>query len=118
VPSCITPAVFEIEGVSEEDILENSDEAIRLIKEVAGHNKKDLSSILSPVFPLRKGHLLALLTSGVLNGVLKKGEDEIVFKSYCERVKIERTEEGKNITTDTYISGIRVIEKGRWYDVR
>ncbi len=118
VPPCTAPAVFEMEGVSEEDILENSQNALEAIKEVAGHLKNDLSSILSPVFPLRKGHLLALLSSGVLNGVIKKGDEEIVFKSFCERIRIQRTEEDKEITTDTYVSGIRVIEKGRWYDVR
>jgi SAM-dependent methyltransferase len=119
VPPCVTPVVFEIEGVSEEDILENSKNTLETIKEVAGHLKNDKSAILSPIFPLRKGHLLALLSSGVLNGVLKKGNDEeIVFKSFCKRVEISRKEDGKQIQTDTYMSGIRVIEKGRWYDVR
>jgi len=88
-------------------------------KKALGLDKaKEAASALSPLFPLRKGHIVSLLMSGVLNGRLT---DRLVFKCFTKRHQTETTvvEDGKTkkVTLDSYVSGIRVIEKGEWYDV-
>ncbi len=122
IPPGKEPAVFELKGISEKDIhsykpaaLQNLFEAIHRGSEKSGVN------LLSPIFPLRKGHLVSLLMSGVLNGDLKTKGNHLVFKCFTERSRSTRTEKAgqttKEITLDTYISGIRVIERSKWYDV-
>lgn len=120
VPPGNIPQVFELEGIRPEDIEGYRPTAVKsLLETVCGTQRED--NILSPLFPLRKGHLVSLLMSGVLNGQLKDGARKLVFKCYTERHKSTRTvEDGgetKEITNDSYVSGIRVIEKGQWYDV-
>lgn len=121
VPSGIIPQVFELEGIRPEDIESYKSTAIKNLLETVGMTQRE-DNILSPLFPLRKGHLVSLLMSGVLNGELEEGKKKLVFKCFTERHKTTRTvEDGgemKEITNDSYISGIRVIERGRWYDVR
>lgn len=57
-----------------------------------------------------------------MNGELEDGNNKIVFKCFTERTQnVREVEDGgetKEITTDSYSSGIRVIERGRWYDVK
>jgi Uncharacterised methyltransferase family (DUF6094) len=120
VPPSNIPQVFELEGIRPEDIEGYRPAAVKSLLETVGGVKRD-DNILSPLFPLRKGHLVSLLMSGVLNGQLKDGAKKLVFKCYTERHKSTRTVEDngetKEITNDSYVSGIRVIEKGQWYDV-
>lgn len=116
VPDGENPLVFELEGIRPEDINSYTKTAEKNILETLNGVQSSTSQVLSPLFPLRRGHLVSLLMSGVLNGELKDG---MVFKCFTERRQSTRIEEeaGKEITTDTYVSGIRVIERGRWYDV-
>jgi len=121
VPSGPPPQVFELQGIRPEDIQGYRSTALMcLVETVCGSRRED--NILSPLFPLRKGHLVSLLMSGVLNGKLEDGTKKLVFKCFTERHKTTRTVEDcgemKEITNDSYVSGIRVIERGRWYDVR
>lgn len=116
-----TPHIFEMQGIRPEDIEGYRPAALKCLAETFGDRQKD-DNVLSPLFPLRKGHLVSLLMSGVLNGKLEDGAKKLVFKCFTERHRTTRTvEEGgemKEITSDSYTSGIRVIERGRWYDVR
>jgi len=121
IPPGLHPQVFELQGIRPEDIERYRPVATKnLIETVCGIQSSE--QVLSPLFPLRKGHLVSLLMSGVLNGELEDGGEKIVFKCFTERTSATRTvEEGgetKEITTDSYSSGIRVITKGAWYDVK
>ncbi len=116
VPEGSRLRIFELQGLRPEDIHSYRAVAEKNIMETIFGVESNVAA-LSPLFPLRKGHLVSLLMSGVLNCELK--EEKIVFKCFTERSRSIRLEEedDKEITTDTYVSGIRVIEKGRWYDV-
>lgn len=121
VPPGQLPEVFELQGIRPEEIERYRLAAITSFTETVCGTRRD-EQILSPLFPLRKGHLVSLLMSGVMNGELDDGDNKLVFKCFTERTKSTRTEsdngETKEITTDSYSSGIRVIERGRWYDVK
>jgi 16S rRNA G966 N2-methylase RsmD len=113
------PQVFELQGIRQKEIDAYRDTAMKNIMETLYGIQKSDKRILSPLFPLRKGHLVSLLMSGVLNGKLNSNGIQLVFKCFTERQRTERQDytNEKKITTDTYISGIRVIERGKWYDV-
>ena len=70
----------------------------------------------TPIFPLRKGHLLSYLASGALDGQVH----DMVVKCFTTRKSssIEDTDKSKRITHETYAVCLRVIEGGKWYDVR
>ena len=108
VPSASPPDVFEQKAIDIKDY-----DAKKIIIETLCKITRETTP-LSPLFPLRKGHLVSLLMSGVLNGELN---NSLVFKCFTERRQKTRTEKTKEITTNTYVSGIRVIERGHWYDV-
>ncbi len=120
IPFVQCPKAFELEGMTEEEIAARREESIGDVKNALVGPEETNSKILSPIFPLRKGHLLSILMSGVLNGKLS---EDMYFKCYTQRCKAVREEEvdagekSKIITTDSYQSGIRVIERGNWYDV-
>jgi len=121
VPPGQQPQIFELQGIRPEDIERYRPVATKcLVETVCGIQTKE--QVLSPLFPLRKGHLVSLLMSGVLNGELRDGDSRLVFKCFTERTQnVREVEDGgetKEITTDSYSSGIRVIERGRWYDVK
>ena len=120
VPPGHDPQVFELQGIRQEEIDAFKDTAMKNIMETLYGIQKSDRKILSPLFPLRKGHLVSLLMSGVLNGKLNSNGNELVFKCFTERQRTERQDytNEKKITTDTYISGIRVMERGKWYDVK
>jgi hypothetical protein len=81
-------------------------------------NEDGLRSI-KPLLPLRKGHLVALLTAGLLDGRVDTPEGPIWIKGFSERTSFTRVEDDKEITCSTYSVGIRVLEKGgKWYDIR
>lgn len=117
------PQVFELKGVTPEEVLSYKDIAAKNIMETLYSTvQQEKSKVLSPLLPLRKGHLVSLLMSGVLNGELDENGKQLVFKCFTERQQSTRLEgdgdSAKEIILDTYMSGIRVIEKGRWYDVK
>jgi SAM-dependent methyltransferase len=112
-----TPDVFELKGITLEDIQAFQDKAIQNIADTISSLQNMGGNIISPIFPLRKGHLVSLLMSGVLNGKLHSNGKVLVFKCFTDRQRSMREVDSKQITTDSYVSGIRVMEKGRWYDV-
>jgi hypothetical protein len=118
VPATEKPDVFELRGITPEEILSYRNTAVKNITNTINPACTFEHTALSPIFNLRKGHMVSQLMSGVLNGELNSNGKNMVFKCYTDRSRSAREEEGKIITTDTYISGIRVIEKGRWYDVK
>lgn len=118
VPPSEAPEVFELKGIAPEEIHNFRETAVQKIKDTISPECTAGQKSLSPIFNLRKGHMVSQLMSGVLNGELHSNGKDMVFKCYTDRNRSEREEEGKRITTDTYISGIRVIERGQWYDVR
>lgn len=118
VPLSEKPEVFELKGITPEEIHNHRETAAKKIADTIIPGRTSGQKALSPIFNLRKGHMVSQLMSGVLNGSLRSNGKDMVFKCYTDRSRSEREEEGKLITTDTYISGIRVIERGQWYDVR
>lgn len=113
------PKVFQgSDAVTDEDIEKNRPKLIEEINKIIGE-QKDISN-LRPLFPLRKGHLVSLITAGVLDGRIETpGGGFIVIKGFSERVKDTQIEDDLEITRDTYSVGIRVIEEGgKWYDIR
>jgi len=118
IPSGKEPTVFELKGMTEEEIVLLRRDSIKDITNALQGTEDEIGRVLSPIFPLKKGHLVSLLMSGVLNGRLT---EDVIFKCFTRRDRTEHEieEDGKNkkITLDTYVSGIRVVERGRWYDV-
>ena len=117
IPEGVAPQVFELKEMTDEEILAIKPRTISHIRDCL-RMSSTTENVLSPLFPLKKGHMVSLLMSGILNGKI----GDVVIKCYTDRVVNERVEEHngeiKRIETHTYISGIRVIERGRWYDVR
>ncbi len=111
------PEVFELKTITTEDIRSFEAKATQNIAETISSYQSAGGNIISPIFPLRKGHLVSLLMSGVLNGKLHSNGKTLVFKCFTDRQRSVREEDDRQVTTDSYISGIRVMEKGRWYDV-
>ncbi|OGP23905.1 MAG: hypothetical protein A2X99_05745 [Deltaproteobacteria bacterium GWB2_55_19] len=104
-------------AITREDILKFQPELEARLDSL--FRKKRLNSRLSPLFPLRKGHLVSLITAGALNGRIRDDSEDIIIKGYSDRVEYTRQEDEREITTHTYQVGIRVIDlKARkWYDV-
>jgi len=121
IPCTTGPSVFTGRTVvSDEDIVSAGAETRAMIRKLL--LKDRLQGALSPLFPLRKGHLISLITAGFLNGRVTTGTgvmDFILIKGYSERVSSVRTEGDREITTETYRVGVRVIDPraGRWYDI-
>lgn len=114
------PTVFQCgDSITVEEILKNRGQLEKKIRYIL--NEKERSDSLSPLFPLRKGHLVALLTAGVLNGKVSNsdGNGHILVKGYSERSEAVREDENAVITTNSYKVGIRVIDPNakRWYDI-
>lgn len=117
VPTSEGPKIFELRTITQEDIQAYHQRAMNNMMDEIMTVQTNQHTVISPIFPLRKGHLVSLLMSGVLNGKLISKGKELVYKCFTDRDRSEREEEDKHITTDRYISGIRVIERGQWYDV-
>jgi len=119
VPSTDGPKVFQGgDAVTDEEIQKNYPRLLEEIRRITGC--EDGIEAVSPLFPLRKGHLVALITAGVLDGKIQTADGGfILVKGFSERVSHTRIEDNKEITRNTYAVGIRVMEKGgRWYDIR
>ena len=84
------------------------------------HAQCDTTTQLSPLLPLRKGHLTSLLTAGILDGKVETVDGPMILKGFSDRAKSTYYEDDKEITHDTFSVGIRVIEprKGVWYDIK
>lgn len=118
VPRTDGPQVFQgTDSVTNEEVLSNRS---RLILEVMKlmENEDGLRKI-RPLLPLRKGHLVTLLTAGFLDGRVETSEEPIWIKGFSDRTSFTRTEDDKEITCNTYSVGIRVLEEGgKWYDIQ
>ena len=121
VPCTTGPEVFRCgEIVTEREILKNRPLVEARIKEIFFDGDDGMMGSFSPLFPVRKGHLVAMITAGVLNGKIYNPDGSfIIVKGYSERIRTKREEEDREVTTDTYRVGIRVIDpQGRkWFDV-
>ena len=119
VPDTVEPEVFRSsEAVTDEEIGGNRSNVISIIKDLAGHEDK---GEIRPLFPLKKGHLVSLITAGYLDGKVYNPDGSfIVVKGYSDRIRKTQEEDDKHITTHTYSTGIRVIDpnQGGWYDIR
>jgi predicted RNA methylase len=118
IPCTEGPKVFQAtDSVTDEEVLANHPGLLREVGKLIGDH--DGLRSMRPLLPLRKGHLVALLTAGLLDGRMETPEGPIWIKGFSDRVSSTRIEEDKEITCDTYSVGIRVLEKGGgWYDIR
>ena len=119
VPPTEGPEVFQCgHAVTDEEIRKNRPRLLEAIRRITGD--KEEARFISPLLPLRKGHLVALMTAGILDGKIETGDGHfIIVKGFSERTRDTRIEGDKEITRDTYAVGIRVMEEGgKWYDIR
>ncbi len=120
VPPTNPPEVFQGEdSVTDEDIAKNSPRLYSEITRIA-RTFRDAKA-LSPIIPLRKAHLVCLITAGVLDGKIDDGKGGfLLLKGFTERVEHTRVEDDKEITTCTYNVGIRAInpDEGRCYEIK
>lgn len=118
IPPTQEPTTFQM-GVSitEKDIINNRKNVIQQIKTIFEQEEKSISTI-NPVLPLRKGHMVALLTAGMLNGKIETENGFIVVAGYTNRIQTKTETESKEIVRDSYAVGVRVIERGKWYDIQ
>lgn len=118
IPETKGPEVFQgADTFTDEEILVNRSRMINEIQRLIGE-KRGIREI-TPLLPLRKGHLVALLTAGFLDGKIETLEGPIWVKGYSDRVVFKWTEDDREITRHTYSVGIRVLEeKGVWYDIK
>lgn len=119
VPPTEGPNVFQgTDAVTEEDIRKNRPKLMEEIEKIVGRDKDKLR--LRPLFPLRRGHLVSLITAGILDGKIETPDGGyIIMKGFSDRIKSTHFEDEAEIILDTYSVGIRIIEKeGKWYDIR
>jgi len=122
IPATEGPKVFRGKSfVSDEDIIAAGPGTEDMIKNLI-LNGSVIEGSLSPLFPLRKGHLVALITAGFLNGKVSVGpgeDDFILIKGYSERKSSTHIEDDKEITTNTYSVGVRVLDPSidNFYDI-
>ncbi len=128
VPATLGPTVFQSNvGITDEEITVNRPELLARLKQLFPEERR--VNRLSPLFPLRKGHLVALIIGGALDGPVDTGKGgQIIIKGFSDRTQSERTEteevgdkvKEKLIVTDTYSVGIRVLDsaQARWYDIK
>lgn len=113
----ISPEVFEIRGINKETINAYQETAKKNIMEALKEKNNKEKQMLSPIFMLKKGHIFQLLMSGAINGMIKKGDEEMVFKCHTARVEITTEDEEKIRTKNMYIPSIRIIKRGEWHDI-
>lgn len=119
VPLTSGPSVFQgTDSVTDEEIACHWPNVVREIASIC--RKSDTTTQLSPLLPLRKGHLTSLLTAGILDGRVETADGPMILKGFSDRAKSTYCEDDKEITHDTFSVGIRVIEphKGVWYDIK
>ncbi|MFN3480534.1 MAG: DUF6094 domain-containing protein [Thermodesulfovibrionales bacterium] len=117
VPVTDGPTIFQAgDGVTEEDVRKNRENVLKKLKEI-GFLQDTESLTIRPIFPLRKGHLVSLITCGVINGKVEIGDNFLVIKGFSDRVETVRETDKEKIITNTYRVGIRVMGPDGWYDV-
>ena len=119
VPLTDAPRVFQgADTITDEEVLNHWPGLIREIESIS--RRCDGTKQLSPLLPLRKGHLISLLTAGILDGKVDTVDGPMILKGFSDRVESKYYEDDKEITHDTFSVGIRVIEpqKGVWYDIK
>ncbi len=118
IPETNGPDVFQgSDAVTDEEVLLNRSRLIEEVVKITG-NGEGIGKI-KPLLPLRKGHLVALLTAGFLDGRIETPEGPIWLRGFSDRVSSTRVEGEKEITRYTYSVGIRVLEQGgQWYDIK
>ena len=119
VPLTGGPEIFQgTDTVTDEEVIGHWPNVIREIASIC--HRCDMQSQLSPLLPLRKGHLTSLLTAGILDGKVDTADGPMILKGFSDRAKSTYYEDDKEITHDTFSVGIRVIEpfKGVWYDIK
>ena len=74
---------------------------------------------MRPILPLRKGHLVSLITAGIIDGRIESADGPMILKGFHERKESKQIEQNVEIVRDTFNVGIRVLEpeKGVWYDI-
>ncbi len=118
VPPTTGPAVFQGDAsVTDDEIAANGPKLTRILKEIG--RDTGATAQLSPILPLRKGHMVSLLTSGVLDGTIETATGPLIIKGFSDRTETSTVdEEGeREIVRNTFTVGIRVIEGGHWYDI-
>jgi hypothetical protein len=81
-------------------------------------------SRLNPILPLSIGHLASILTAGVVNGLVRKGDKAIVVKGYTQQISEFRNEDDdeglrKVIETRKTVVSVRFLdETGTLYQVQ
>ncbi len=117
VPFTEGPAVFQGgSSVTDEDVENNRARLLEEIKRITGYTE-DVRGV-SPLLPLRKGHLVSLITAGMLDGKIENPDGTFIFiKGFSGRTKDTRQEDDREITRETYRVGIRVMELEGWYDI-
>jgi hypothetical protein len=118
VPETSGPTVFQGDPtITHDEILAHQPKLARVLREIS----KDTGDTtqLSPILPLRKGHMVSLLTSGVLDGTLETDRGPLIVKGFSDRVETSAVDadETHEIVRNSFSVGIRVIEEGGWYDI-
>ena len=118
IPATAGPAIFQGDDtVTEDEIRGNWPKLMRILQEIS----RDAGGAvqLSPILPLRKGHMVSLLTSGVLDGAIETSSGALIVKGFSDRVETSTVDEEEEceIVRNMFSVGIRVIEGGRWYDI-
>ena len=115
-PPTTGPAIFQGDvSVTDDEIAANWPKLNRILGEI-GHDNGGTAQ-LSPILPLRKGHMVSLLTSGVLDGTIETAAGPLIIKGFSDRIETSTIDEEHEIVRNTFTVGIRVIEGGRWYDI-
>lgn len=113
------PEVFQgTDAVTEDDIISYNPIVLKQIEQIAGPIKR--AANVRPLLPLRKGHLISLVTAGIIDGELNTADGPMIIKGFHERKEEVREEEEVEITKMTFNVGIRVMEvaNGVWYDIK
>ncbi len=119
IPVTDGPGVFQgRDTVTDEEVAGHWPNVVKEIESIC--RRSDTAAQLSPLLPLRKGHLTSLLTAGILDGKVETADGPMILKGFSDRAKSTYYEDDKEITHDTFLVGIRVIEprKGVWYDIK
>lgn len=119
IPLTDGPRVFQgTDTLTDEEVANHWPNVVREIESIC--RRCDTATQLSPLLPLRKGHLTSLLTAGILDGRVDTADGPMILKGFSDRAKSTYYEDDKEITHDTFSVGIRVIEplKGVWYDIK
>jgi len=118
VPYTQGPKIFQGEDiVTPEDVTKHTPEVMKTLFKI-GILKENTDNAIRPLFPLRKGHIVSILTSGALNGLIETPDGFLIIKGFTDREKItEKTRDGET-EKDIYRVGIRVMGPEGWYDVQ